>query len=85
MRPFLEAQVWAASAGPCGLMSVPVVDVRIMGMAVVQRRVLMKMAVGFAAVPGEIVRMLVVCIVHVPVLVRQRRMRVQVLMTFDQV
>ena len=67
------------------LMPVAVVDVRVMRMAVIQGFVLVKMAVGFNAVPGEIVAVLVVRIVHVPVLVGEGGMGMGVLMAFRQV
>ena len=85
MRLLPEAQVQAAPAGPCGLMPVPVVDIRVMRVTVPQRLMAVKMAVGFAAVPGEIVRMPVMCVVHVPVPVREGGMGMQVFMAFRKV
>ena len=66
-------------------MPVSVVDVWIMGVAVLQRLVLVEMVVGFATVPGEIVRMLVMCVVHMPVSVREGCVRMQVLVPFCKV
>lgn len=66
-------------------MRVAVVNVRVMRVAVVQRFVPVKMAVGFCAVPGEVVAVLVVRVVHVPVLVGEGCMGVRVLMAFRQV
>ena len=65
-------------------MAMPVMKVRVMGVAVGQCLVLMKMAMGFALVPGKIMGMLVMRVMRVPVLVGQRRVYVRVLVAFDQ-
>ena len=52
------------------LMPMPVMDIRVVGVAVGQRRVLMKMAVSLAVVPGKVVGMLMMCVMRVLVLVR---------------
>lgn len=61
-----------------------VVDVRIMQVTVGQRRVGVLVSVRFAPVPIEIVRMLVMFIVHMAVRVGDRLVGVQVLVTFGQ-
>lgn len=66
-------------------MPVLVMDVRIMGMAVGQWRVGVLVGMRFAPVPFEIVRVLVVFIVHVAVGVGDRLMGVQVFVPFGQV
>ena len=63
----------------------PVVNVREMRMVVRQRLVLMRVAVGFAAIPTGLMRVLVVRIVAMPVTMRKRRVLVIVGVVFRQV
>ena len=65
-------------------MPVPVVQVGIMGMAVHQRGMLVVVGMRFAAVPGEIVLVPVVLVVHVPVSVGHRLVRVHMGVPFGE-
>ena len=60
-----------------------VVQVRIVPVAMPQRRVYMRMRMGFAAVPGEVVLMLVVRVMYVRVRMCQRPMTVFMLVALD--
>lgn len=66
-------------------MPVLVMDIRIMRMTVGERHVGMLMGVRFAAVPLEIVRVLVVLVMHVAMRVGDWLMGVQMVVTFGQV
>ena len=63
-------------------MPVTVVDVRVVRMDMCDRLMHVRMGVRFAAIPGKVVRVLVVFVVVVAVLVDERFMRVLVCMSF---
>lgn len=63
----------------------PVVDVRKVRVAMHQRIVHMRMGVRFLAVPREIMRVLVMFVVAMAMIMRQRFMRVLVSMTLADV
>ena len=67
------------------LMSMPVMNIRIVGMAVAQGRVNVEMIVRLGAGPGEVMGVLMMGIMHVPMVVRQFGVRVFVLMALGQV
>lgn len=75
-----------SSNGAHGI-SVPVtvMDVGVMRMRMADHRVLMRMAVRFGTVPAGCVSMLVVLVMHMPVLVFKRFMRVLVFVSFAHV
>lgn len=60
----------------------PMVNIRIVGMRMSEYRMAMRMRVRLLAVPWEVMGMLVVSVVHMPVAMVQRLMRVLVLMAF---
>ena len=66
-------------------MPMPVMNIRIVGMAVTQGRVDMEMIVRFGAGPREVVGVLMMLVVHVPMVVRQFGVHVFVLMALRQV
>ena len=66
-------------------MAMPVVNVRVMGMAMHERLVDVVMDMRLTAIPGGIVRMLVVDIVRVAVAMRQGLMAVGMGMALGQV
>ena len=66
-------------------MGVSVMNVRKMGMLVRDRRVAMKVRMGFAIIPVEIMLMLMMFIVAMRVFMFQRLMHVIVLMRFGKV
>lgn len=66
-------------------MSVTVVDVRVVRMDMCDRLVHVRMGMRLAAIPGKVVRVLVVFVVAVAVLVGERFMRVLVCMAFADV
>ena len=66
-------------------MAMPVMNVRVMGMAMRKRPVDVVMDMRLTAIPGEIVRMLVVDIVRVAVAMRQGLMAVGMGMALGQV
>src|SRR5574343_802156 len=77
-----ESLIRRIVAAPVG---VPVVDVRVMGVSVHQRGVVVRVAVRLAAVPGEVVRVLVVGVVAVRVVVVQGLVGVLVLVALAPV
>ena len=70
--------------GQVSLVLVLVMDVRVMRMAVGQRRVSVLVGVGLASLPIEVVHMLMVFIVYVAVRVGDRLMGVQVFMALGE-
>ncbi len=66
-------------------MRVPMVQVGVVRMRMNQSRVAVRVRVRFAAVPIEVVRMLMMRVVHVLVLVPHFLVRMLVLMTFGEV
>ena len=67
------------------VVSMLVVDIRIVRMAMGQRGVGVLVRVRFAPVPVEIVYVLVMFVVHVAVGMRDRLVRMQMLVAFGQV
>ena len=67
------------------VVSMLVVDVRIVRMAMCQRRMGVLMRVWLAPVPIEIMHVLVMLVVHVAVCMRHRLVGMQVLVAFGQV
>ena len=61
------------------------VDVREVRVLVGHYRVLVRMCMGLSALPGEVVGMLMVHVMHMAVGVRKRFMRVFVVVVFGQV
>ena len=65
-------------------MPMPVMNVRIVGMAVRQQRMRMLVRVGFLPIPRKIVRVLVMGVMDVSVRMRHGVMRMQVFMALRQ-
>ena len=66
-------------------MPVAVVNVRKVRVLVRHYRMVMRMGMGLRALPGKVVRMLVMRVMHMAVCVRKRFMRVFVFVVFGQV
>ena len=61
-----------------------VVNVRVMRVAVSDDLVLMQMGMGLGAIPGEVMLVPMMFVMHVRVAVQQWLVRVQVVMTFGE-
>ena len=66
------------------LMRMPVMYIRKVRMYVLERRVMVWMPVRFNAIPGEVVRVLVMCVVNVVVRVIERCVQMFVCVGFRQ-